>query len=551
MAAPFFVAAIWAVHPVSTEAVTNIIGRADLLAALGVLAALYAYIRMGEAAPGERTSWVLAVMAATTVGLLSKENAAAVVPVAMVYDMVFRRPSESMAALGRRWLVFVLPLLLFWMLRSKALTATALPIPFVDNPIVGAGFVRGRLTALAVIARYAALIIWPARLSPDYSYNQIPLASGSPGDWIAWCALALLLLAAAVAWRQRHRLAFFALVFFFVTLLPVANLLFPTGTIMGERLMYLPSIGLIAALVMLVASIAGRFRTPVLAVSMLGAAIVVLGARTWLRNPDWNTEVTLWSSAVQAAPRSFKTHGALAEALYEADPSHANLDRVIAEKEKSLDLLEGLDDPADVSGPYREAAAYYLEAGSYERAISAAQRFLSLAAPTGRVRAGDVSKTHLLLATAYARLGDSDKAREAAHVASAGDPFTADVYRVGAAALVDASLPDDAATTLMTGFIVTGNQELRSALINLYRGGLDPAGCALKNGPAGIVLDPSCAIVRRHLCDGAAAAVRLQRANGRGDLAEQVEQSTLRPLDCPGRAEPPSPATSPAHAGAR
>jgi len=42
--------------------------------------------------------------------------------------------------------------------------------------------------------------------------------------------------------------------------------------------------------------------------------------------------VSLWTDAVSAAPRSFKTHGALAEALYQFDPSRVNLPAVIAHK---------------------------------------------------------------------------------------------------------------------------------------------------------------------------------------------------------------------------
>jgi protein O-mannosyl-transferase len=536
-AAPLFVAAGWAVHPLSTEAVTNIVGRADLLAALGVLAAFYAYLRMGDAGGRPRLLWMLGVMGATTVGVLSKENAVAVAGVAVVWDLMFRERGRSIATLATRWLVFAPPLLLMWVLRVSALPAAVPPVPFVDNPIVGAGFVRGRLTALAVIGRYVWLLIWPAHLSPDYSYNQIPLASGSLQDWLAWATAGGLLAATAVAWT-RSRLACFALVCFFITLLPAANLVFPTGTIMGERLMYLPSIGLIAALVALVVRGVRLSGRPVVArpvaAGVLVLAIAALGVRTWARNPDWNSEVSLWSSAVHVVPRSFKAHGALAEALYDADPSHTHLDRVIAEKERSLELLDGLDDPDDVSNPYREAATYYLEAGRYQQAASAAERYLALADPTGRVIPADVSKTELLLATAYAHLQKPDRVTDAARRASAAKPFDPDVYRVGAAALVDAGRADDAAIVLMTGFIVTGKQELRDAVIALYRGGLDGAGCAVKAGPRGAILDSSCAIVRRHLCSAGVEAVRLQRANGRADLAAQTETTMLAPLKCGG-----------------
>jgi hypothetical protein len=82
-------AAVWAVHPALTESVTNIVGRADLLAAFGVLAALICHIRAGDATGGRRTRWLLALALATAVGIFSKESAI-VAPAAMVlYDLAF------------------------------------------------------------------------------------------------------------------------------------------------------------------------------------------------------------------------------------------------------------------------------------------------------------------------------------------------------------------------------------------------------------------------------------------------------------------------------
>jgi len=65
----FFIAALWAVHPVLTEAVTNIVGRADLLAAMGVLAGLLFYLKSTEASGSERLAWLAALMAVVAIGV--------------------------------------------------------------------------------------------------------------------------------------------------------------------------------------------------------------------------------------------------------------------------------------------------------------------------------------------------------------------------------------------------------------------------------------------------------------------------------------------------
>ena len=145
------------------------------------------------------------------------------------------------------------------MLLQRALVLAASPtaeFPFVDNPIVGASFWVGRLTAMKVMARYLWLAIWPVKLSADYSYSEIPLARGSFADWTAWIAIAIGLGMLVWLWK-RSRPAFFFACFGFLNLLPASNLLFPIGTIMAERLLYLPLAGLAG-----VSCARHRFRRP-------------------------------------------------------------------------------------------------------------------------------------------------------------------------------------------------------------------------------------------------------------------------------------------------
>ena len=85
----FAMAAIWALHPVLTESVTNIVGRADLLAAFGVLAGLLCYVR--SLTGGRRAVlWLLALMGATLIAVFSKESGIVIVAVVVLYDLAFR-----------------------------------------------------------------------------------------------------------------------------------------------------------------------------------------------------------------------------------------------------------------------------------------------------------------------------------------------------------------------------------------------------------------------------------------------------------------------------
>jgi hypothetical protein len=71
----FFVAALWALHPVSTEAVTNIVGRSDLMAAMVVLSGFLIYLKRTEAVtPAGRAGWLAGLSAVSIVGMLARRD---------------------------------------------------------------------------------------------------------------------------------------------------------------------------------------------------------------------------------------------------------------------------------------------------------------------------------------------------------------------------------------------------------------------------------------------------------------------------------------------
>jgi tetratricopeptide (TPR) repeat protein len=539
-----FLAGLWAVHPLGTEAVTNIVGRADLLAAFGVLASFYAYLAAGDAGGARRWVWMAVSVTAMTVAVFSKESAIAGLGLVVLYDLVCSPKPFRLADSGRRWVILALPVAAFLYQRSVVLAGSRIEIPYVDNPIAGAGFWTGRITAIGVMGRYLALLLWPAHLSADYSFSQIPLASGTLTEWLALIAVAAVTVA-ALATLKANRLVSFCLGAALLTFLPAANVLFTTGTIMAERLMYLPSAFLLAAIVAAIYSFEAKIAYSRLAPTLLGLAVVVCGARTFARNPDWHDDVSLWTATVATAPASFKSHDALAEALFEADLSHSNLERVTEEKEKSLAILHRLPEPLAPVTPYRTGASYYVLRGdwlqahkgtpddvakAYQRAIELGERYLALA-KLHRIPATEISVAQLLVSNAYRQLGQSQRSLENAERGAAVQPFNPDVYRELTAALLNVNRADDAAVLLMTGFMVTGDEELRRALIALYRTGLDAAGCATTVSGDRTTLNVECDIVRRHLCEAAARAAKLQHDHGRADLAAQASTFT-RGIDC-------------------
>ena len=214
---PFAAAALWAVHPIGTECVTNIGGRADLLAAMAVLGGLLLYIR------STRPQAAVALFAIATVGVFSKENAAVLVGLMALWDIAF-----ATGAFRRRvpmYAAAIASLVVLWWARLLVFRTLPWPQPpYVDNPLFGAEFWIARLTAIKAIGMDLWLLVCPLRLSSDRAYNQIPLAGWS--DIAAWSALSIVagILAVTIARRRKDRTIFWAAGFFGITLLPLPTL---------------------------------------------------------------------------------------------------------------------------------------------------------------------------------------------------------------------------------------------------------------------------------------------------------------------------------------
>src|SRR6185312_14956275 len=99
--------------------------------------------------------------------------------------------------------------------------------PVMTTPLgdrVGATTGQAIMTAFAVVTEYARLLVWPVRLSPDYSASQIPLVtSGLDVRFLLGVVLVALCLGGIVALWRRSRVAAFGLAFLALTFSIVSN----------------------------------------------------------------------------------------------------------------------------------------------------------------------------------------------------------------------------------------------------------------------------------------------------------------------------------------
>jgi Flp pilus assembly protein TadD len=307
-------AALFALHPVHTEAVTSIVGRAELLATLfGVLAVLGAGAADDATGRWSRRGWYVASILSFAIAVFSKESAATVLPLLLLYR-VTRRGDALCAGVWKevrslQWIPYALCFGIFLFLRFVVVgTLGGMPlgrlIP-LDNVLAFVPWPVRVCSALGVVWDYFGLLNLPLVLSADYSYNQVPVLT----SWLdPRCLAGLLLCVAAgvgiVVCRPAVR---FSIALPFVALLLTANLLFPIGTIKAERLLYFPSVGwvFLVALVFDQGLRAPRYR--VAAAALLVLVTCGFATRTWLRNGDWHDDFTLAHSVGATAPGSAKS----------------------------------------------------------------------------------------------------------------------------------------------------------------------------------------------------------------------------------------------------
>jgi tetratricopeptide (TPR) repeat protein len=541
-------AAIWALHPVLTESVTNIVGRADLLAAFGVLAGLLCHVQAASVPGRRKAAWLCGLSLAAAIGLFSKESAVVLLAIMLPYDVAFPKASWRERAPGYAALGVVV--LAYFYFRHRALAPLpALHFPFTDNPLVGAGFITGRITAVKVLGKYLWLLVWPLNLSCDYSYNQIPLVSGLRNweDWKAIIALAAIaaLAALAIFCYRRNRPVFFFVGFFFIALAPAANLAVLIGTIMAERFLYLASIGFAGCLVVAVYSLSAGW-SPGAAPKVLACICVAFAVRTYARNFDWQDGKSLWAGAVESSPDSFKTHASLANPAL--DPQ-AGLDATIREIDKALAILDPLPDTRNVPAIYADAGAYYRRKGDLQKSLELELRAKRIDVAVneenrrddlahGRMH-GDTGwyRVDLELGRTYLALSNPEKALQA---------FQSGLkLRISAELLGESSRayqvlgdPRRAALALIEAVVVDpSSTELASGLADLYQQ-IDPGGCSVRHsgGPASV--DMNCPLVHPDICTASQRVVEWYRAAGQMSAAEVTRRSAVADMGLPGRDVP-------------
>lgn len=497
------IAAVWVVHPLTTEAVTYVIHRTESMMALFYLLTLYAAIRYFESSTKTRWLWIAVAALALWLGINCKQVIASAPLVVLLYDRTFVS-GTAYAAIRRHWALYAAVCVTWlWLLK---------PLDY-GHAVVGggggAGIAASKISQAdylasqaGVLIHYLRLCVWPHPLSIDYGWK--PVASFGAAVPAGILIVALLAATGWLVWR-RHVVGFLGAVVFLV-LAPTSSFM-PLDDLVAERRMYLP----LAAVVALAAIAAWRLlaghaqRARILAAAT-GAIVIALATTTIARNLDYRNDVLIWGSALRVNPDNARAHSNIGPALVASGKG----DEAVKHYQRALELdpdyviaLNNLGVAYDTAGEYAKAIAQFKlaiaakpnYAGPRSNLAKAARHMTNWpmaaqAATESLALRPDDPDTLLTLAIALAKLGRIDAAHAQYRKALEVNPEFAEAHAFFGQALARAGniadglahaeraialAPNSAATHAMYGAVLAAAGRRDDALVQLRRAvELDP-----------------------------------------------------------------------------
>jgi len=337
-AVPLSAALLFAAHPVHTEAVTGVVGRAEVLCTLFALLSLRAYVAFLRRGFRSGAAFLALSGLAFALSLLAKEMAVMVPFLALLLERLAipdrPAPGEWMPAAGPargiraklrgaalRILPFALLLVGYLLVRQNAVGSLTGAVGIFD--LFAIPHTDRLLLMIQVFGVYARLMLFPFPLLATHRWNGIPEAMRAsltdPGVLFGIAVLAAVAVAALRA-RRRAPAVTLGIGAFYLALFPVSNLVFSIGVVYSERSLYLPSLAacaLLASLLVAAADRRGLSRRRGALACFMAALVLPWTGMTILRNRDWASQERLFEDLVRKDPANWRNSLGLAQARVE------------------------------------------------------------------------------------------------------------------------------------------------------------------------------------------------------------------------------------------
>jgi len=273
--AAWFSALLFLAHPVQTEAVTYISGRADLLTAIFIFSALL----LDRKRPWSLIAYALA--------LLSKESALAFPALLWAWRRLVLKERSGF----RELLPHVLITALYLGLRATILVPWAIPPE-------GGTLIQRLPGIFAALFGYFRTLFWPWS-GLHMEYGQRFFLWNDPAVLKGLVVFTGLTAGTATAAKKRSGL-FFSLVWFWIAWIPISGL-FPLFAYMAEHWLYLSSPGIFLMMGIGFSKLKAK-RTVILG----SVTIALLSATTYLQNFYWSDPVSFSKATLKYVPGSYR-----------------------------------------------------------------------------------------------------------------------------------------------------------------------------------------------------------------------------------------------------
>ena len=292
----FLAAIFFGIHPIQTECVSWISGRRDILCGLFYLTGLLMFIRYYLSG---RKYYIAAIVVCYILSMSSKEMGVTLPLVLILYEYFFMRGEKRQKSRMKYIYVSLLVVaVVFSMLTLDVSTGQK------RTAFYGGSRYLTSLGMAKVVSGYIKLLIFPIDLCAEHMI-LIPKTAREPAVLVSLLIVAVIVVIGAVSFK-RNRAVSFCILWFFITLLPVSNVIVPVGNMMAERYMYIPSVGfclLAGYLVWRVRSSRLR-RAGVLATVLVSVLVISYSSLTVIRNRDWKDTFSLWAKTASQSPNS-------------------------------------------------------------------------------------------------------------------------------------------------------------------------------------------------------------------------------------------------------
>ncbi|KAM6438082.1 protein O-mannosyl-transferase TMTC3 [Liasis olivaceus] len=331
---------LFAVHPIHTEAVTGVVGRAELLSSIFFLAAFLSYTR--SRGPENTIVWtpIAATVFLVAVATLCKEQGVTVVGICCVYE-VFIAQGYTLPVLwdtvlqilqGKgsipycmlqmllKLIVLMFSTLLLVVIRVQVIQSQLPVFTRFDNPAAVSPSPVRQLTFNYLLPVNAWLLLNPSELCCDWTMGTIPLVESvldvrNIATITFFCFLGTLVVFSLRYAGDSSKTVLMALCLIVLPFIPASNLFFPVGFVVAERVLYVPSMGFC----MLVAhgwkKLTSNSTLRKLSWICLSLVLFIHALKTLQRNWDWESEYTLFMSALKVNKNNAKLWNNVGHAL--------------------------------------------------------------------------------------------------------------------------------------------------------------------------------------------------------------------------------------------